>query len=68
VILERAGDVLQNQSVSYRATVKRLKKAGYEGVLKHVDTSSCGPPRGVAFLLPCIIKRPSELTRIRSLI
>jgi hypothetical protein len=49
VILEQAGDVLQNQSVSYRATVKRLQKAGYEGVLKHVDSSSCGSPSWGSF-------------------
>jgi hypothetical protein len=36
--------MLQNQSTSYRATIKRLRKFGYEGVLKHVDSSSCGSP------------------------
>jgi hypothetical protein len=44
VILERARDLLQDQSTSYQATVKRLRKFGYEGVLKHVDASSCGSP------------------------
>jgi hypothetical protein len=44
VVLEQAGDVLQNHSGIYRAPVKQFQRAGYKGVLKHVDFSSCGSP------------------------
>jgi hypothetical protein len=49
VVLERAGDVLRNHSSTYRARVKRFQRAGYEGVLKHVDSSSCGSPTWGSF-------------------
>jgi hypothetical protein len=49
VVLERAGDVLRNHSSAYRACVKRFQRAGYEGVLTHVDSSSCGSPTWGSF-------------------
>jgi hypothetical protein len=51
VVLERAGEVLLNHSSAYRARVKRLHKAGYEGVLKHVDPISCGSPTWGSFFV-----------------
>jgi hypothetical protein len=44
VVMERAGDVLRSDSSVYKARVKRFHRAGYNGVLKHVDSSSCGSP------------------------
>jgi hypothetical protein len=49
VVLERAGDVLRNHSGKHRARVKRFNRAGYTGVLKHVDSSSCGSPTWGSF-------------------
>jgi hypothetical protein len=51
VVVERAGEVLLRQSSVYRAWVKRFHRAGYEGVLKHVDSSSCGSPTWGGFFV-----------------
>jgi hypothetical protein len=49
VVVERAGDVLMSNSSVYRARVKRFRRAGYEGVLKHIDSSNCGSPTWGSF-------------------
>jgi hypothetical protein len=51
MIVKRAGEVLRSQSSIYRARVKQFQKAGYEGVLKHVDSSSCGSPTWGGFFI-----------------
>jgi hypothetical protein len=51
VVLDPAGDVLRSHSQVYRARVKRLQKSGYVGVLKHVDSSSCGSPTWGSFFV-----------------
>jgi hypothetical protein len=51
VIVERAGDLFHNHSGAYPARVKRFHWAGYDGVLKHVDASSCGSPTWGSFFV-----------------
>jgi hypothetical protein len=51
MVVERAGEVLRSHSSVYRARVKRFRRAGYEGVLKHVDSSSCGSPTWGGFFV-----------------
>jgi hypothetical protein len=51
LVLERAGKVLQSKSSVYRAWVKMFHRPGYEGDLKHVDSSSCGSPTWAGFFI-----------------
>jgi hypothetical protein len=55
--VERAGDILRSHSGAYRARLKRLQKAGYKGVLKHVDASSCGLPTWGSFFATVFYQR-----------
>jgi hypothetical protein len=61
VVVERAGDVLRSHSSVYRARVKRFHRAGYEGVLQHVDSSSCGSPTWGSFFATIYYQRSLEI-------
>jgi hypothetical protein len=49
VVVERARDLLRSHRGAYRPCVKRSHWVGYEGVLKHVDSSICGFPNWGSF-------------------
>jgi hypothetical protein len=51
VVVEQAGDLLRNHSSACRARLKRFQRAGYMGVLKHVDSSRCGSPTWGSFFV-----------------
>jgi hypothetical protein len=51
MVVEQAGDLLRSHSSIYRAWLKCFERVGYEGVLKHLDSSSCGSPAWGSFFV-----------------